>query len=146
MKAIPNLKKRSLNNRSGCWLFDMNFGQSSTLDAILVHRHGERHHGMLKLFPDSKGRANERIIHLLRTTPVTLFLCKTHKTRVKNDYKLWNLFPALKSFLSRHHAAFPFMQLNSFGDTFLGNGMSTGSFHLPWVSLLYSIPGRSVVR
>ena len=69
MKAIPNLKKRSLNNRSGCWLFDMSFGQSSTLDAILVHRHGERHHGMLKLLPDSKRRANERIFSFTTYNP-----------------------------------------------------------------------------
>lgn len=82
MKPIPNLKKRSLKNHNGCWLFDMKFGHSSTLDAILLHRYGERHHGMLTLFPDCEGRANETIFHLLRTTPVIRFLCKTHKTRV----------------------------------------------------------------
>jgi len=129
MKAIPNLKKRSLNNRSGCWLFDMNFGQSSTLDAILVHRHGERHHGMLKLLPDSKGRANERIFHLLRTTPVTSFEISFLRS---NPFSV-DTMPLFHS-------------CNTFGDTSLGNGMSTDSFHLPWVSLLYSIPGRSVVR
>lgn len=127
MKVIPNLKKRSLNNRSGYWLFDMNFGQSSTLDAILVHRHGERHHGMLKLFPDSKDRANERIIHLLRTTPVTSYARRTrHELKTTTSFEI--------SFLRSNPFSVVTLQLfhscNTFGDTSLGNGMSYGQLPL----------------